>query len=663
MLQLANPSNLLKRNYAYYWRRSLLVADAPITLVLSLHTKAPTVARRRCALMTVKSEDVRMTLYQRVKEEGLPAERRNAIFRAEMAEYRNALDHEVMRWEASPDLDALCSTDSSLRIFRELWGHVAENGFPASVINDHYIRHHLPELEPLERQGLASALTRLTSLREGFQAEIADRLAAEGLSVTPTNVGLATRLVAAGRAQAAHQCLLGIPGAWLAPTEPPMPGQVVVPSLVQPVPLVEAPVTQAETVAPGGLVIPPEWAARTAYDIAVLIIETNPQLLAHRANGKRAVNQVGEQTVRQLKWAAKLLDKSMGRPFWTRTRDDVVELDRWFDRLPTMTGKSPRHREDSCTLEMIEAEALQRIEDGELSADDIGFTTANTNKHYRFLSQIDKFMTKQIPGVPLVGFSEFCTVDLKDERDARHRISNEQATAIFSLPPWTGCSGLDDRLSPGDSIYHDGLYWVLLLVWYTGARREEICKLMVVDVDCIDGVWFLQIRFSETGRVKNKKSVRIIAVAEELVRLGFVEFVLAMKAAGETLLFPELMPSGGKNRKLGDVFYKLWWIYIAPMVQPKLGRGQAMHSCRHAVDDELKRNEIFVETRNDLMGWTGKGGEGETRYPGPTALAKLKAAVDLIPVVTAHLPGIDGSTIRLLPADARVARPSRTKVA
>ena len=44
-------------------------------------------------------------------------------------------------------------------------------------------------------------------------------------------------------------------------------------------------------------------------------------------------------------------------------------------------------------------------------------------------------------------------------------------------------------------------------------------------------------------------------------------------------------------------------------------------------------------------------------------IAKLKAAVDLIPVVTAHLPGIDGSTIRLLPADARVARPSRTKVA
>lgn len=652
---MANPSNLLKRGYAYYWRRSLLVADAPITLVLSLHTKVPTVARRRCALMTVKSEDVRMSLYSRIKEEGLPIERRNAIFRAEMTEYRNALDHEITRWEGNPELDALCSTDSSLRIFRALWGHIAERGFPTGVINDHYIERHLPELGPLERQGLASILTRLSSLRSGFQAETADRLAAEGLKVTPTNIGLAMRLVAAGRAQAAHERLLRIPASLPMPAEQPNIRPVIA---APPVPAICLPVALSS---PSGLVVPPDWAAKTAYDIALLIIETNPQLLAHRAKGKRAVNQVGEQTTRQLKWAAKLLDKSMGRPFCTRTREDVVELDRWFDRLPTMTGKSPRHREDACTLEMIEAEALERIEEGELSADDIGFTTANTNKHYRFLSQIDKFAAKHIPGLPLVGFSEFCTVDLKDERDARHRVSNEQATAIFSLPPWTGCCGQDDRLSPGDSLFHDGLFWVLLLVWYTGARREEICKLMVVDVDCIDGIWFLQIRFSETGRVKNKKSVRIIAIAEELVRLGFVEFVLAMKAAGETLLFPEIMPSGGKNRKLGDVFYKLWWIYIAPMVQPKLGRGQAMHSCRHAVDDELKRNEIFVETRNDLMGWTGKGGEGETRYPGPTALAKLKAAVDLIPVVTSHLAGVADTGIRLLPAELRVPRPSRVR--
>lgn len=81
-----------------------------------------------------------------------------------------------------------------------------------------------------------------------------------------------------------------------------------------------------------------------------------------------------------------------------------------------------------------------------------------------------------------------------------------------------------------------------------------------------------------------------------------------------------------------------------------------MHSCRHAADDELKLNEIFIETRNDLFGWAGKG-EGQNRYAGPTRLAKLKAAVDLIPVVTGHLP--DGANIQLLPAELRVPRPTR----
>ena len=73
-----------------------------------------------------------MSLYDRIKEDGLPIESRNAIFRAEMIEYRNALDHEVTHWEATPQLDELCSTESSLRIYREMWGHIAENGFPTS---------------------------------------------------------------------------------------------------------------------------------------------------------------------------------------------------------------------------------------------------------------------------------------------------------------------------------------------------------------------------------------------------------------------------------------------------------------------------------------------------------------------------------------------------
>lgn len=47
---------------------------------------------------------------------------------------------------------------------------------------------------------------------------------------------------------------------------------------------------------------------------------------------------------------------------------------------------------------------------------------------------------------------------------------------------------------------------------------------------------------------------------------------------------------------------------------PDLKRGQAMHSARHMVADELKDQCVFIEFRNDFLGHKGKG-EGEKSLP------------------------------------------------
>lgn len=99
-------------------------------------------------------------------------------------------------------------------------------------------------------------------------------------------------------------------------------------------------------------------------------------------------------------------------------------------------------------------------------------------------------------------------------------------------------------------------------------------------------------------------------------------------------------------------------MYIAPKV-PDLKRGQAMHSARHMVSDELKDQEVFLEFRNDHLGHRGKGGEGETRYPSAASLQKLKSVVEKIPVVTGHLP--DQRKANLLPEGLRKPRPTRGK--
>ena len=187
-------------------------------------------------------------------------------------------------------------------------------------------------------------------------------------------------------------------------------------------------------------------------------------------------------------------------------------------------------------------------------------------------------------------------------------------------------------------------------------RREEVCKLLVDDVQEFAGIWHIDVRFTAAGRVKNQTSVRLVAIYDELKRLGFMEYVHAIRAAGHDALFPELV-SERKGAKKGDTFYKLWWIYLKPLL-PSLQRGQALHAARHMVDTELKELEIFPEFRDDALGHKGEG-EGPSRYAKATRLQKLLTVVNQIPIATDHLPNCE--TIQLLPPAGRRPRPQRTR--
>lgn len=149
--------------------------------------------------------------------------------------------------------------------------------------------------------------------------------------------------------------------------------------------------------------------------------------------------------------------------------------------------------------------------------------------------------------------------------------------------------------------------------------------------------------------------MRLVPFADELTRLGLPEYIKALRAAGETMLFPELRTASGK-RSYGDVFYKNWWMKIAKkldFIEP----GQAIHSFRHTVTTELKHREVFLETRADLVGHT-MSGETAGRYSKAARLIRLKEAVDQIPKVTDRL---RPRAMRLLPASSRQPRPARLK--
>ncbi|MBC7830856.1 MAG: hypothetical protein H7Y62_02435, partial [Hyphomicrobium sp.] len=216
--------------------------------------------------------------------------------------------------------------------------------------------------------------------------------------------------------------------------------------------------------------IPLNWRTVTPTEAAERLIVHRPALWEHRRSGKRGVSQVGEQTLRQIRWAAMLLEKSMkGRPLVTITEEDLKDLDKWFEVLPITCGKAPWHAQSATTLEEICREAEERIESGDCEADVIGLQVGTTNKHFRKLKQIYEYARKKVGDVmPELDFSAYISPEIKNERDARAAYTVEQGKELFLLPPWTGCQSVGERLLPGENIYHDALYFVLLLVWYTG---------------------------------------------------------------------------------------------------------------------------------------------------------------------------------------------------
>lgn len=362
-----------------------------------------------------------------------------------------------------------------------------------------------------------------------------------------------------------------------------------------------------------------------------------------------------------------------GQPLATVTHDHLVQLNNCFEALhgPSFR-KSPKHRE--MTIWEIVAETAERVRQGEkaiakaakgkdqneavklpagaLTKDQLGLGLSTTNRHWGFLRQLTTWFAKHHPLSPL-DYSAFIENDDRNARDQRDPYTEEQGRMLFSLPPWTGSKSLARRMQAGDLLVHSAWYFVPLIGWYTGMRREEICGLMLDDIEVVDGHWQFDVRPTEIRRLKTITSARKLPFASELVRLGLPDYVTALRDAGETMLFPELVAESGKGT-MGDAYYDTIWTKIARAL-PFLKSGQATQSFRHTVINAMKGAEVMPELRADFAGHK-LSSETEGRYS-KAHMALLRKAARAIPNVTDHL---EPFPVTLLPARLRAPRKART---
>ncbi len=220
---------------------------------------------------------------------------------------------------------------------------------------------------------------------------------------------------------------------------------------------------------------------------------------------------------------------------------------------------------------------------------------------------------------PFTGITVKDNVSLKDKRKSWDDVD---LVKIFSAP--NKANSQTKRLK---RMHNDTDYWIPRLGLYTGARLNELCQLFVSDIREENGVYYLDINEDHpTKSLKNQGSERRIPVHGKLIKMGFIEYVMAIKNQGHERLFPQ--EKQGANGTYGDDFSKRFGHF-----KRKLGfngREKCFHSFRHLVIDELRNNgQVSRDIQMFLTGHTDKSVHGKYGSKGPS-IEVLKEAIETI---------------------------------
>ena len=610
--------NTIRRGAIYWFRRSRrLPCGNSFRPTVSLRTACPGTARRRAAILSARFEELYMRLFGSPgRRFALAADAAARIFQVEFNRSLDALEDE--REQASLPGYEFDNLGTFLDVHEEVYRYLAETNCSGGTPSERDFSQRAPELDD---RATALALAQLGSMSAVWHQsldETAGALEDQGIDTDIFHMDHAMRLRFEARLAAVQKFRERL-------NDPLLRFESLL--AANPAPRTTAPEPVAPLMTSQSRIEPTSpWATLTAEQAAAKFIDENPKLRGS-ATGKREAKWT-PKTRSQFETAMRLLQKSMGTtPFVAMSNDDLRRLLSHFDGLPPNHHKSPRH--GPMSLEEICAEARAEVAAGRLARDALGLNVPTLNRHFRFIKTAHDWMRQQT-GAAALDWKAFSFDDGRTAREQRDAFPVAVARKIFLLPPWHGCANVRQRLKPGREVFHDSLYWVFPILWYSGMRRAEACKLQVSDiVRSEDGIWYFDIDVTDAGRLKTSSSRRCIPLADELLRLGLLEYVAAMKHAGEVLLFPELVSD---TRPMGDTYYRMGWNKILAVLENKQD-GLTLHGIRHTVADELKAAGITEEVRADLL---GHAMESETagRYSKASRLVTLKMAVDRIPQVT-----------------------------
>ncbi|AZC49479.1 hypothetical protein C4K35_1886 [Pseudomonas chlororaphis subsp. piscium] len=173
------------------------------------------------------------------------------------------------------------------------------------------------------------------------------------------------------------------------------------------------------------------------------------------------------------------------------------------------------------------------------------------------------------------------------------------------------------------------LYWIPLLAFYTGARREELTQLFARDVKkSPEGIPYLSILEADDDDERTVKTVgsrRAVPLHPDLIALGFLDYAKGLPKGGQ--LFPYLEPND--EGWYGKGYGKHWTKYLRGVVKLD-SPASPSHGFRHTFKT-LCRGVGIPEDVHDAL--TGHSDGSVSRDYGHMPLERLAQEIPKFPSI------------------------------
>jgi hypothetical protein len=665
--------NLTLRGSIYWWRRRITVDGKTISLAFSLRTGVFNHARARAGLLSAEVEKLRMA-FGETGTAVAPATLQK-IFTDAM---RRQLDRIVSDQISSPELTTEHARAN--KVWGELWRFLGVNGPRAKWSPDEHDRLGKEGWAVEDRNAVALELLALGETKiSGRQLDAyCERF---GIIPSTTNLDLIQRTIFRAREAACREGTKqleqagGVFEGWieaaLSSNEP---------FIVEAKPTVSEPAQGSAPVnheserqrdgdrndaspeqQPGAAIRPeparhPEAAVRPKK----LFSEAAEECIRAHVDGKAW----SPDSVEQVRTAARLFDFACGGGVAVDDLEQrhVEEFLRLCENLPNRWGKTKDELERGLVASLEYAERLRAGGEPER----VGFSDKTVDKHVTWIQAVLKFADDEgseeghRPARLLRFNTQKRKIRARGERkgkrprEDRANWSRTEIARLLDAPIWWGCHSLERRFQAGDEIYHDAWYWLPLMYILYGGRSSELAALQLAEVFEGDAIPYFKVEYNDLRDLKNGQSVRSLPIHPELIRLGFLDYVNAMRVSGQKMLFPEM--HSPKSKSFAATFYRSvfrkWraWAFPDGTSWQHRARGaikdKDVHSFR-GVASSMMKGKVADSVRFDILGHEGENTTTRV-YDEEASLEEKLAGLRHVSPLTSHLPV---HPLRLRPAD------------